>query len=337
MAEHRSHEPTALTSAPAAGESLACTNSLFEQPWWLDAVAPGRWGEAVVRREGEVFARLPFAIRRVARLRALAQPPLTPTLGPWLAPTEGKYARRLETEKKVLGELIEALPPFDLLRLSLSPTLTNWLPFYWARFDATVRYTYRIDDLSDLDRVRGEFQEQVRRGIRKAERTVEVVQDFPLEELLRLNARTFARQGLHVPYPDELVRRIDAACAARGVRRILGAVDADGRTHAALYVVWDQRTLFPLVNGRDAELQAFGANTLLYWEAIRLAAEVSEAFDFEGSMLEPVEHFVRAFGGRQTPYFAISKVRPRARPFLAARDLAGWVGEAVRARRAGAL
>ena len=23
-------------------------NSLFEQPWWLDAVAPGQWEEALV-------------------------------------------------------------------------------------------------------------------------------------------------------------------------------------------------------------------------------------------------------------------------------------------------
>ena len=50
-----------------------------------------------------------------------------------------------------------------------------------------------------------------------------------------------------------------------------------------------------------------GANTLLYWEAIRLAAEVSRVFDFEGSMVEPIEHYFRGFGGRQTPYFCISK------------------------------
>ena len=25
--------------------------------------------------------------------------------------------------------------------------MTNWLPFYWAGFEATVRYTYRLNDL----------------------------------------------------------------------------------------------------------------------------------------------------------------------------------------------
>ena len=297
-------------------DSIPYANAVFEQPWWLDAVAPGAWADAVVRNGDEVVARFPYPIRRRAGLTAISQPPLTQTLGPWLAPSSGKYARRLETEKKLLGQLIEQLPRFDYFRLSFSTALTNWLPFYWAGFDATVRYTYRIEDLSDLDRVRSEFQEQVRRGIRKAEGVVEVDGDFPLDDLLRLNTRTFERQGLKPPYSDEFVRRLDAACTERGARRILGAVDAEGRTHAALYVVWDDRTLYPIINARDPELQAFGANTLLYWEAIRLASEVSQVFDFEGSMLEPIEHFVRAFGGTQTPYFSISRTRLRAKPAL---------------------
>ena len=35
-------------------------------------------------------------------------------------------------------------------------------------------------------------------------------------------------------------------------------------------------------------------------------------------MIEPIEHFFRGFGGRQTPYFSISKAglkaKPRSRP-----------------------
>src|SRR5262249_9694214 len=150
-------------------------------------------------------------------------------------------------------------------------------------------------------RVRADFQEHVRRGIRKAQAAVEVRDDFPLEELIRLDRRTYARQGVRPAVSADVIRRLDAACAARGARRILGAVDAEGRTHAALYVVWDDQTFYALLNAREPELQAFGANTLLYWQAISLAAQVSRAFDFEGSMIEPIEHFVRGFGGRQTP------------------------------------
>jgi GNAT acetyltransferase-like protein len=334
MAKHQTLAgQSRLTGAEPRGDSIPWVNSVFEQPWWLEAVAPGRWGAVVVRRGDEVVARLPYTRRRRLGLTTIVQPQLTQTLGPWLAPAEGKYARRLETEKRLLGQLIDGLPPFDFFRQSFSPALTNWLPFYWAGFDATVRYTYRIDDLSDLDRVRGEFQEEVRRAIRKGERALEVRDDYPIDHLLRLNAQTFARQGLRPPYSDAFVRRLDAACAARGARRVLAAVDAGGRAHAALYVVWDERTLYPLINARDPELHAFGSNTLLYWEAILLASQVSRVFDFEGSMLKPIEHFVRAFGGRQTPYFSIWRTGLKARPALLARSAQEGLARLRRARR----
>jgi hypothetical protein len=42
------------------------------------------------------------------------------------------------------------------------------------------------------------------------------------------------------------------------------------------------------------------------WEAIKFASTVTKRFDFEGSMIEPVERFFRAFGAKQTPYFALT-------------------------------
>jgi hypothetical protein len=332
MARDQALTDTAVTLPERREDTVPWVNSVFEQPWWLDSVAPGRWSEAVVRRGEDVVARLPYTCRRRYGLTTIVQPHLTQTLGPWLAPATCKYTRRLESEKRLLGLLIEALPRFDFFRMNFAPTLTNWLPFYWAGFEATVRYTYRIEDLTDLDRVHSEFQEGVRRGIRKAQAALEVDHHYPLEHLLRLNAETFARQGLRPPYSDAFVRRLDAACAARGARRILAAIDADGRAHAALYVVWDEHTLYPLINARDPEVQAFGSNTLLYWEAIRLASEVSRVFDFEGSMLEPIEHFVRAFGGRQTPYFSVWKAGMRARSVLAVRSARRALGRRARMR-----
>jgi hypothetical protein len=332
MAEHQTLTREAVAPDALPGDSIPWVNSVFEQPWWLDAVAPGQWSAVELRRGDKVIARLPYRQRRRLGLATISQPPFTQTLGPWLAPMDGKYARRVETEKKLLSELVESLPRFDFFRQNLAPSLTNWLPFYWAGYQATVRYTYRICDLTDLDRVKGEFQEHVRRGIKKAKCTVEVDHDYPLEDLLRLNEQTYARQGVRSPHPSDVVRRLDAACAQRGARRILGAVDAKGRTHAALFVVWDERTLYALVNGRDPDCQTFGSNTLLYWEAIKLAAEVSQVFDFEGSMLQPVEHFIRGFGGRQTPYLSVFKVRPKAKPALAARSTRAALRRFARAR-----
>ena len=113
MVEHPTVTSETLTTPEGPSDSIPWVNSVFEQPWWLECVAPGAWGEAVVRRGDEVVARLPYALRQRYGLPTITQPQFTQTLGPWLAPSEGKYARRLEVEKNLLGQLIEMLPRFE--------------------------------------------------------------------------------------------------------------------------------------------------------------------------------------------------------------------------------
>jgi hypothetical protein len=297
------------------------TNSLFDEPWWLDALAPGAWDAVEVERGGRIIARLPYVRRRRLGLTQLGQPLLTQSLGPWVDPGEGKYARRLEVEKELLTALIDGLPPFHEFQQSFSTRITNWLPFYWAGFTASVRYTYRLEQLDDLDAIWAGFAENARRQIRKAEKQVEVRDDLPFERFLELHAATYARQGTAPPVSDDVLLRLDAAASARGARRFLAAVDADGRTRAAVYVVHDARTAYYLLGGRHADFPTGGEPSLLLWSAIRAARETSAAFDFEGSMIESIERFFRSFGARQVPYFRVQRVRGPARALQALRVL----------------
>ncbi len=43
------------------------------------------------------------------------------------------------------------------------------------------------------------------------------------------------------------------------------------------------------------------------WQAIQFASTVTRQFDFEGSMIQPIERFFRAFGGQQTAYHNVSR------------------------------
>ncbi len=113
---------------------------------------------------------------------------------------------------------------------------------------------------------------------------------------------------MKVPYDRALVARVDAACASRNARRIFVARGADGTPHAVAYVVWDKRSAYYLMGGGDPALRNSGATALVLWSAIQFAASVAPAFDFEGSMLEPVERFVRAFGARPESYSALERI-----------------------------
>jgi hypothetical protein len=74
-----------------------------------------------------------------------------------------------------------------------------------------------------------------------------------------------------------------------------------------VYLVWDAESAYSLMSGNDPRLRSSGAISLLRWEAIKFAREVTRRFDFEGSMLEPVERFFRAFGGRQVRFARLAR------------------------------
>jgi hypothetical protein len=311
----RSVQPTdSRSTAPAPPTSY----TLFQEPWWLDAVAPGEWEEVVVKRGDQVAARLPFVRQKKFGQTFLLQPKLTPCLGPWLRPSTAKLAHRIADEKELMQQLIDGLPRFDVFRQCFAPEVTYWLPFYWRGFSQTTRYSYRLFDLMDLDRVFTGFQHNTRVEVRKAKKLVAVRHDLDFDSFARVWELTFTRQGMRLPVSRAVLERIETSCEKRGCRKIFFAEDARGRVHAVAYLIWNADCAYYLMGGGDPDLRTSGAGTLVVWDAIRFAATVSRQFDFEGSMIEPVERFFRAFGGHPEPYFCVSKL---SRHMQAARGL----------------
>jgi len=296
------------STAPVA---YATSYNLFQEPWWLDAVAAGEWDEVVIKQGGQVAARLPFVHRKKLGSSWLLQPRLTPYLGPWLRPTNAKLTNRIAEEKELMQELIDALPQFDLFRQSFAPELKYWLPFYWRGFSQTTRYTYRLSDLTDRASLWAALRENIRREIRKAEKTVIVRSDLDIDCFARVWSLTFARQGARLPVSIDLLHRLDLACAQRNCRRMFFAEDGHGRIHAAAVLVWSADCAYYLMGGSDPKLRNSGAGSLVMWEAIAFASTVSRQFDFEGSMIEPVERFFRAFGATPVAFFSLSKLSQR--------------------------
>jgi len=301
--------------------TIAEVTSLFQQPWWLEAVAPGTWSAVEIREGGTLQARLPYVRERRLGLTLLRQPPLTQVLGPWLRPVEGPSATQFAHHMALATALIAQWPAHDYFAQCFHYSVENWLPFYRQGCQQTTCYTYVIENLTDLDHVFASFQRHLRYDIRKAHQQLRVHSEYGLDTLLTLIARTFARQGLPLPYSRAVVHRLDAACTAHAARQILFAEDASGRVHAGAYIVWDERSAYYLMGGGDPELRMSGAASLVLWEAIQCASHVAPRFDFEGSMVAPIEHFFRAFGARQMPYFSVRRCSRRMRVLLAARDV----------------
>jgi lipid II:glycine glycyltransferase (peptidoglycan interpeptide bridge formation enzyme) len=267
-------------------------------------------------------AALPFAVRGPRWFRVLSQPPLTPFLGPWIAREEGaKYGTSLGDQMELQAQLESRLPAAEAFHQNFSSSVINCMPFIWAGYRAEVRYTYLLDDLTSEQTLWNGLAGNIRREIRKAQRRLEVREATDVDRFYQVWAKTFERQGAAAPDRARL-ERIDAACGQRDARLMLFACDEADQVHAVAYVVRDRRTAYYLMGGGDPVLRTSGASSLLIWEAIRRAHLFSQVFDFEGSMLRPVERFFRAFGGRQTPYVHVSRATRAGNAALAVRALA---------------
>src|SRR6185437_15996818 len=110
--------------------------------------------------------------------RIIRQPPLTPTLGPWVHPASEASAKHLGEQRKLFDEIIDQLPEWDYFEASFNHRISNWLPFYWRGFKQTTLYTYMLQDTTNLDRLWRGLRENVRRNIRNAEKRVSIRVDL---------------------------------------------------------------------------------------------------------------------------------------------------------------
>ena len=288
---------------------------LFLQPWWLDAVTcpdHKEWEVLLARnKQGETEAVLPFVTGTRLGLRYALTPQLTQYTGVWIKEVEGEtVTERLSREKRLQNDLIAQLEAkkFAFFDLKFPLTYRYWLPFYWAGYRQETHYTYRIEDICDLKQVFAGFDYSKQKQIRKAQEAGIVI-DFEMsaDELYDLQCAQLDERGSKDVLSRELVRSVVNESRKRGQGLIARAKDSEGNTHAAVFVVWDERSAWELISAIHPDYRASGASTLVVWEAMKQLANKTQAWDFEGSMIEGVESSFRQFGGVPTPYFELTK------------------------------
>ncbi len=287
---------------------------IFSQDWWLDVTAgKDNWDVAVVLKNNEIIASLPYVLRKNKSLTFLEQPPLTQNLGPWIKPSDTKYSKKLSNEKDYLQSLIDSLPTFDHYEQNWHHSQTNWLPFYWKGFSQTTNFTYTLSQIDNHDLLWKNMQDNIKSDCKKAATRFQLIVDPnpTLEEFLILNEMTFKKQGLPLPYSEEFIRKVNEACKENSCRQIIIVRDPEGKAHAGAYIIWDKMSAYYLMGGINPDLKTSGAMSMCLWETIKFASTFTTNFDFEGSMIEPIERFFRGFGAIQTPYNRVFKTPSR--------------------------
>lgn len=279
---------------------------IFFQDWYLDATCQdGEWQVAIVEKAHQPVGVLPYYLKKKGPFQYITMPPLTKMMGPYVVPSFRKEPKFTE----ICKALIKQLPDVAYFEQTFTYDMTNWLPFYWAKYQQSTRYSF-ILDISDLDKVYQGFASNYRNNkIKKARSLVKVVRDLPLSDFYRVNKMSFDRQQISVPYTQAFVKQLDMELDRHQSRTTFFAVDAQDQIHSVAYVIWDQHRAYYLMAGDDPNLRGSGASILLVWEIIQFVRKELGLleFDFQGSMIQGIERVRRQFGAKQIPYFLIQK------------------------------
>ena len=282
---------------------------IFSQDWWLDIVCGNdKWDVLLIEDKGHIKAAFPIYIPYQG---IISMPPMTQTMGPWFAPNseDTKYTKALGKQQVLSKKLIDLLPPHSIFLQNFSHTITDWLPFYWAGYQQTTRYTYRLSEIKQKEKLWNNITSNIHRNIIKAKEKhrITVKKGISIEAFLRVQAQTFERQQISNNTDIKVLTQLIQACRERNQGDLWGGYDEKGQLHAAVFIVWQDNTAWYLAGGGNPTLRNSGAHSLILWECICYVSQFTNTFDFEGSMIPGVERFFREFGAIQTPYFTITK------------------------------
>lgn len=263
---------------------------------------------AILDEGGEVVGGFHLFQERRLGFRILRNPPLTPSVGPWLNINASNPSVRLSRIKEVFRLVCEAIEavPHEVISVVFHRSWTDMQPFLWRGFRVAPAYSYVIDLSETQEALWQTMSSDRRKSIKKAQKDailIEETRDF--ERILKLVKMTFERQGQRL--------------ASKHVERVLFSFSRDdnsfarvavsgGRDVACTYCVHDERTAYYLLGGYDAEHRHHGAAATCMWESIRRAHDLGlEEFDFEGSSVPPIERYFRGFGGALKHSFKVTK------------------------------
>lgn len=297
---------------------------IFMQPWWLDAVTAGKaWDVILVRhndlfpntdaasesdKESPVVAAMPYLIRKKWFMTYIVMPQQTQIGGIYCPPpAEDEPVDMLQVRyQRIVSFVATRLAEMKLWYYYQQFPVGSPFPalFHKHGFRVNERTTYRINDLSNLDKVIDAFSKNKKRQLQKA---LSLHADMTLtpEQFYQFHTQCISKHKHRLSYSREFFLVLERKTARLNQSRILAIKNADGQVYAAAYLVWDAERMYYLIPCYDPDFKDSGASALLVLEAIKLAREVGVYFDFEGSMERGIANHYRQFGSTATTYYSV--------------------------------
>lgn len=283
---------------------------IFLQPWWMDAVCAGKaWDVILVERDGKILAAMPYLIRKRMGLRFVLMPQQTQIGGVWIDQQLHDSGDRAAIGQ-VLDNVIEQLNALKLAYYYQHFAVRNPLAIQFAErgFLVRERVTYRIEDTSDMEVILRHMSKNKMRQLHRAQTAGLVLDtDMTAEDFYRAHQACLTRQGKQITYSREFLLVLERKTARNGQSQFLAVRTPAGELCAAVYLVWDNESVYYLIPFYNPQYKDSGAGAMLAVEAIKVAHDKGLIFDFEGSMVPGIANHYRQFGSDPAIYYSIER------------------------------
>ncbi len=273
--------------------------ALFFTPAWHEVLS-GSW-DVIHFTEGTTTLFFIYHIEKKLQFKIIRNGFLTPYSGFLFT---GKVAT-LETQQRLVSKVLHHLPSFHELHIDLHPKLDSQLSF--DDFHTEKKIT-NILTITDMQAVQDAYKPSLKRQINKAIQTLSIEEIDDIGLFYQLHEKTFQKQNLKTTTPFTEFEKTWNHCKKNNCGQLLFAVDKKKNVHAALFLCYDHESAYYLAGGTDAAFYGSGAMSYLMHGSIKRSSEKGKTyFDFEGSMLPPVNKFFSNFSPTEYPYLTISK------------------------------
>ena len=285
---------------------------IYSKPWWMDAICgPENWNVWLYVKGNDILAAMPFYFEERNGYKYITKAPLTQNNGIIFPEIEGQ---KIVTAQRFQEEVINAACDFislcdvDVYEQQYQPSFIYWLPFFWKYYTAITRFTYTIEDTSNIQAVWENVSSKYRAKIKKGAKNTILKSGLEPTAFYQEHEKIFLKQGLPCPFSADLWSRLFSACSRNNACQILYRVTENEEIASLMFLVWDERRMYQLLAGSIPEHQNLDSYDALIWDGIQLAHEKGLMYDFEGSVIPRISKSFREFGGTPERYYRIRKV-----------------------------
>jgi len=271
---------------------------IFMESWWMDAVCAGKHWE-------EILPDMPCLVRDKWWMRWVSMPQQTQIGGMWVDDTTCTISQAREKAKEIDYKLRAMQLDYYYQQYPVGSPLP--MELQQLGYKVRERVTYRLEDLSDLDKVIDGFSKNKKRQLQKA-LSLHAERGMNVEDFFQFHCQCMAEKNRKVTYSREFLLVLDRKLKRLQQGEIISICNADGEVYAAAYLVWDKEYMYYLIPCYSEAHQDSGASALLVLEAVKLARELCLKFDFEGSMKKGIANHYKQFGSQPFTYYAVEKV-----------------------------